>query len=97
MLIAVGTRSVTPGKEAEWEALWGKMHDLARQQHGFRTARLLKSVEHTSKYTLIAEWDEREHWDSFYESPDMQELTQASFRLFKGAPVQEWHVIIQEV
>ena len=97
MVIAVGTRSIIPGKEAEWEALWAKMHALARTRPGFRSARLLKSKEHGGKYTLLAEWDTEHGWDRFYESPEMQELTQQSFTLFKGAPVQEWHVVLQEV
>jgi heme-degrading monooxygenase HmoA len=97
MVVAVGIRSITPGKEAEWEDLWAKMHELARQQKGFRSARLLKSKEHSGKYTLLAEWDTEGAWDRFYESDGMQELTQQSFALFKGAPVQEWHVVVQEI
>lgn len=97
MVIAVGTRSVTPGKEAEWEDLWKRMHELASRQKGFRTARLLKSKEHASKYTLISEWDTEHTWDRFYELPEMQALTQESFTMFKAAPVQEWHVILEEI
>jgi hypothetical protein len=52
MIVAVGIRSVLPGKEAEWEALWGKMHELARTRPGFRSARLLKSTEHNGKTGL---------------------------------------------
>ncbi len=97
MVIAVGTRSVTPGKEVEWETLWGRMHALAQQQPGFRSARLLKSKEHLNKYTLLAEWDTEQAWDRFYESEEMKSLTQQSFTLFKAAPIQEWHVVLQEV
>ena len=97
MVIAVGTRSITPGKEAEWEALWARMHELARAQPGFRSARLLKSKEHGGKYTLLVEWDTERAWDRFYETPDMQVLTQQSFAMFKGAPVQEWHTVQHEV
>ena len=97
MIVAVGTRSVIPGKEAEWEALWAKMHELARGCPGFRSARLLKSKEHSGKYTLITEWDTENGWDRLYESPEMQELTRQSFSLFKGAPIQEWHTVLQEV
>ena len=97
MVISVGTRSVTPGKEAEWEALWGRMHELARRQQGFRSARLMKSKEHLNKYTLIVEWDNESDWDRFYEHPEMQALTQQSFTMFKAAPVQEWHAVLQEI
>lgn len=97
MVVSVGTRSVTPGKEAEWEALWARMHDLARTQPGFRSACLLKSKEHGGKYTLVVEWDEEGAWDRFYETAELQALMQQSFALFKGAPVQEWHDVLQEV
>lgn len=97
MVIAVGTRSILPGKEAEWEALWAKMHELAQRQPGFRSARLLRSKEHGGKYTLFAEWDTETGWDRFYVLDEMQALTQQSFGLFRGAPVQEWHVVVQEV
>jgi heme-degrading monooxygenase HmoA len=97
MIVAVGIRSVLPGKEAEWEALWGKMHALARTRPGFRSARLLKSTEHNGKYTLITEWETEQGWNRLYEDPEMQVLTHQSFTMFKGAPVQEWHVVLQEV
>jgi heme-degrading monooxygenase HmoA len=97
MIVAVGTRSVLPGKEAEWEALWAKMQELARARPGFRSARLLKSTEHSGKYTLIAEWDTEQGWNRLYEDPEMQVLTHQSFTMFKGAPVQEWHTVLQEV
>jgi heme-degrading monooxygenase HmoA len=97
MIVAVGTRSVTPGKEAEWEALWEKMHELARTRPGFRSARLMKSKEHRGKYTMITEWDTEHGWDRFYDTPEMQALTQESFALFKAAPVQEWHTVIRQI
>ncbi len=97
MVIAVGSRSILPGKEPEWEALWARMHALARTQPGFRSARLLRSKEHGGKYTMLTEWDTEHTWDRFYDLPEMQELTQQSFNLFKGAPVQEWHLTIAEV
>lgn len=97
MVVAVGTRSVTPGKETEWEALWMRMHELAQQRKGFHSARLLKSSEHLGKYTLLAEWDSKEAWERYYESAEMQALTQESFLLFQGVPLQEWHVVLQEV
>lgn len=97
MLVAVGTRSIAPGRESEWEDIWARMHALAAGQPGFRSARLMKSTEHLSKYTLLAEWDDAASWDRFYEHPEMQELTQRSFMLLKSAPVQEWHEVLHEV
>jgi heme-degrading monooxygenase HmoA len=97
MVIAVGSRSVVPGREAEWEALWAQMVELARAQPGFRSARLLRSKEHNGKYTVLSEWESERSWDRYYALPSMQELTQRSFALFSAAPVQEWHVVVSDV
>lgn len=97
MLIAVGTRSILPGKEAEWETLWARMHEIAQGRPGFRWARLMKSTEHASKYTLLTAWDTPHTWERYYELPEIQDLTQQSFTLFKGAPIQEWHDVIQDI
>lgn len=97
MVVAVGSRSITPGKEREWEELWHKMHELACAHPGFRRARLLRSKEHGGKYTLLTEWDAEHYWDSFYQSDAVQALTQQSFVLFRGAPLQEWHVLVSEM
>jgi heme-degrading monooxygenase HmoA len=97
MVIAVGSRSVAPGREAEWEALWAQMVELARAQPGFRSARLLRSKEHSGKYTVLSEWENERSWDRYYALPAMQELTQRSFALFSAAPVQEWYVVVSDV
>ena len=97
MVIAVGSRSVVPGREAEWEALWAQMAELARAQPGFRSARLLRSKEHNGKYTVLSEWESERSWDRYYALPAMQELTQRSFALFSVAPVQEWYVVVSDV
>lgn len=97
MVIAVGSRTVSPGREAEWEALWVQMVELARAQPGFRAAQLLRSKEHNGKYTVLTEWESERLWERYYALPAMQELTRRSFALFAAAPIQEWHVVVSDV
>lgn len=96
MLVQIGNRFVATGNEQEWEDLWRAMTELGRSQHGFISARLLRSNEHRSKYTLINEWQDEESWSRYFHLPEMQEMTRRSYRLFSGPPLQEWFAIIQE-
>ena len=81
----------------EWESIWDQLHDVARQTPGFRTARLLRSVEHPGKYTIYSLWDSRASWVEYYNTSKVQELIHSSFRLLKGPPVTEWFDLVREV
>lgn len=97
MVIAVGNRYVTAGSEVEWENLWRRMSEIAASHRGFISARLLRSKEHQSRYTLINEWEEEENWLDYYHLPEIQEMMQQSYRLFSGPPFQEWFATIDEI
>ena len=81
----------------EWEAIWNQLHDVAQRSEGFHMARLMRSVEHPGKYTVYALWDSRDVWERYYEHPQVQELTRATFRLLKGPPIQEWFDLVAQV
>ena len=97
MLIQVGHRFVAAGQETEWEEIWQQLTRIAEQGDGFVSARLLRSTEHRSKYTLINEWQDEANWSAHFHLPEVQELTQRSYRLFSGPPLQEWFTTIDAV
>lgn len=97
MLMQVGQRFVASGNEADWEALWQEMTVIAQQEDGFLSARLLRSREHKSKYTLIYVWERESSWNTYFHRPEIQELMQRSYRLFSGPPIQEWFDLIAEL
>ena len=88
---------VDRNRAPEWENLWQRLHDVAQTTQGFYMARLLRSVEHPGKFTVYAQWESRAVWESYYELPEVQQLTRATFPLLKGPPIQEWFDVVTSV
>jgi heme-degrading monooxygenase HmoA len=47
---------VIEGREAEFEAAFAVARDIPAQSEGFESLRLLRCVEHPSRYLLLIEW-----------------------------------------
>ncbi len=88
---------VDRNRAAEWEDIWSRLHDVAKETPGFLMARLLRSVEHPGKFTVYALWESRDAWERYYQLPQVQELTTSTFRLLKGPPIQEWFDLVEQV
>jgi quinol monooxygenase YgiN len=84
-------------KLSEWEALWDKLHYAAREAPGFQATQLLRSVEHPGKFVVMAIWESREAWESYFKAPEIQNLTRTMFPLLKGPPIQEWFELIRDI
>ena len=61
---------VVAGREAEFEAAFATARDIPAESEGFRSLRLLRCVEHPSRYLLLIEWTSLEaHTVGFRGSP----------------------------
>jgi heme-degrading monooxygenase HmoA len=61
---------VIEGREAEFEAAFAVARDIPAQSEGFESLRLLRCVEHPSRYLLLIEWASLEaHTVGFRGSP----------------------------
>jgi heme-degrading monooxygenase HmoA len=61
---------VVPGREAEFEAAFQIARDIPADSEGFESLRLLRCVEHRSRYLLLIEWASLEaHTVGFRGSP----------------------------
>jgi heme-degrading monooxygenase HmoA len=61
---------VVSGREAEFEAAFQIARDIPKQSEGFESLRLLRCVEHPSRYLLLIEWASLEaHTVGFRGSP----------------------------
>ena len=70
---------VRPGHESAFEAAFAKAQKIISASPGYRSHRLERCVEHTSRYLLLVEWDSLE----------------AHTVGFRGsAPYQEWKALL---
>jgi heme-degrading monooxygenase HmoA len=57
VVVELAVISVTPGREAEFEAAFPRAHAVISQAEGFRWAELTRSVERPSVFVLHVGWD----------------------------------------
>jgi heme-degrading monooxygenase HmoA len=70
MVVEHALISVTPGREAEFEAVFGRAHAVISQADGFRWAELTRFVERPSVFLLLVGWDSIEaHTEGFRGGP----------------------------
>jgi len=79
-----------------WQAICDELNLIAAHAAGFRSARVLRSIEHPGKFVIYACWESREAWNAYYADARVQALVHSAFRLLKGPPVQEWFEVAAE-
>lgn len=57
MVIEHAELTITPGREAEFEAAFVRGHEIISQAGGFHWARLVHQVEDPGTYLLLVGWD----------------------------------------
>jgi heme-degrading monooxygenase HmoA len=69
MVIERAALSITPGREADFEAAFAEARKVISESGGFRSLRIARGVESPSTYLLLVEWDSVDaHMTEFRES-----------------------------
>lgn len=84
--------TVHEGQEAAYEAAFEQAAPIIRRQTGCRSVRLVRSVEHPSRYVLLVQWArERDHSIGFRQSADYQEWRSLLHHFYERVPpVDHW-------
>jgi heme-degrading monooxygenase HmoA len=78
---------VVPGREAEFEAAFAIARDIPAESDGFRSLRLLRCVEESSRYLLLIEWTTLEaHTVGFRGSPLYQRWRELLHQFYDPFP-----------
>lgn len=89
---------VRPGLSAEFEAAFAEARPLIAAQPGFRSLSLSRSVETTSTYLLLVEWDTVEaHTKGFRRSAEYERWRELLHPFYEPFPVVEHFVDVSAV
>lgn len=79
--------TVREGQETAYEASFAQAAPIIRRQVGCRSVRLVRSIEHPSRYVLLVEWARvRDHSVGFRESADYQEWRGLLHHFYEDVP-----------
>jgi heme-degrading monooxygenase HmoA len=87
MVLEVADFAVLPGKEDEFAAAVAQGLRFVADTPGFRSARLTRGVESSSRFVLLIEWDSLEaHTVGFRESENFGRWREVVGPFFDGPP-----------
>lgn len=90
MVFEIATIDVKPGSEADFESGVGKALLVFARARGYKSLRLERSVENSSRYRLVVGWDTVEdHTVAFRNSSDFQIWRSLVGHTFAAPPAVE--------
>lgn len=90
MIVELALLTLTPGREAEFEAVFPSAISVLATAKGYLAHELRRSVESPNRYVLRVEWETLEdHTIGFRNSPAFTEWRGFVGPFFGGAPVVE--------
>lgn len=90
MILEHAVLDVVPGEEGAFEEAFARAKDILSAADGFRSLRLSRCVEESSRYLLLIEWDTLEHHTvGFRGSPAYQEWRALLHHFYDPFPTVE--------
>jgi heme-degrading monooxygenase HmoA len=98
MVLEVAILDVRPGETAEFEAAFAKASPIIAGMPGYRSHELHRSIEHPSRYVLLARWDRLEdHTVGFRQSPEYEQWRALLHHFYDPFPTVEHFEIVHEL
>jgi heme-degrading monooxygenase HmoA len=98
MILEVATLDVIAGEEMKFEAAFAEAKAIISSMGGFRSLRLQRCIEQTSRYLLLVEWDTLEdHTERFRGSPQYQQWRERLHHFYDPFPVVEHYELVTEI
>ncbi len=96
MIRATLTMTVRSGKEGEFEAAWRAVAERVRDEPGVLRQSLLRDPDEPRTFVVSSDWESREAFGRFEQSPEQDELT-APLRGLREAARMTVHELVEHV
>ena len=97
MILGHAVLDVVPGRQADFEGAFREAQEIIASMPGFRSLRLDRCIESSSRYVLLVEWERLEdHTEGIRRSPDYERWRTLLHHFYRPFPVVEhYHPIVQ--
>jgi heme-degrading monooxygenase HmoA len=97
MVLEHALLDVTPGREAEFEEVFGWAKAVIAASPGFRSLQLQRCLERPGRYLLLVEWETlAAHVEGFRGSPAYEEWREALHHFYAPMPTVEHYEVVHE-
>ncbi|GAC1592600.1 MAG: antibiotic biosynthesis monooxygenase [Acidimicrobiales bacterium] len=95
MILEQAVLDVRDGQQASFEVAFAEARSIISAMPGCRSVRLLRCVEHVSRYLLLVEWDRLEdHTEGFRGSPDYERWRSLLHHFYDPFPTVEHYQVV---
>ena len=96
MVTVVTQIRVKSGREAEWDEVFAKRVQAARDQQGFEVVQLCRADDAPSERVIVGTWQTRDNWESWHHDPAFLETRKELEEVGQESEQSHWYEVVVE-
>ena len=96
-MVTVITRlRVKDGREAEWDEVFEKRVEAAREQEGFQFVQLCRPEDAPRDRVIVGTWSSHENWSAWHDEPEFVRTRDELEDVEAGSSESRWYEVVVE-
>ena len=96
-MVTVVTRvRIKDGRDPEWDDVFAKRVEAARDQHGFEFVQLCRPNGAPSDRVIVGTWKNYDDWKSWHDDPAFLETRQDLEEIDQESEASQWFEVVVE-
>ena len=96
-MVTVVTRiRIKDGREADWDEVFTKRVQAARDQEGFEFVQLCRPDDAGGQRVIVGTWQTHDDWKAWHEDPAFLETRQELEEIDQDSKESQWYEVVVE-
>jgi heme-degrading monooxygenase HmoA len=96
-MVTVVTRiRIKDGRDADWDEVFTKRVQAAREQQGFVFVQLCRPDDSRGQRVIVGTWQTHDDWTAWHEDPAFLETRQELEEIDQGSKESQWYEVVVE-
>jgi heme-degrading monooxygenase HmoA len=96
MVTVVSRVRIKDGREAEWDEVFAKRVQAARDQQGFEFVQLCRPDTTRRERVIVGTWQTRDNWKTWHEDPAFLETREELEEIDQESTQSQWYEVVIE-
>jgi heme-degrading monooxygenase HmoA len=96
MVTVVTQVRIKDGREGEWDDVFAKRVQAAREQHGFEFVQLCRPDGAAGERVIVGTWQTHDDWKSWHDDPAFLETREELEEIDQESNRSQWYEVVVE-
>jgi len=96
MVTVVTYVRIKDGREREWDEVFSKRAQTAREQEGFECVQLCRPDDSPSERVIVGTWQTHDNWEAWHQEPAFVETRHELEEIDDASDQSRWYNVIVE-